>query len=78
MTRFHKLLYSKYSNIILSIILGIGLATIFKVTCDNNSCNKYMAPATTKIESHIWGHGSKCYKYKAKTIPCTNKKTIFA
>ena len=78
MTKLQKLLYSKYSKIVLSIILGFGLATLFKVTCDNNSCYKYIAPNTEKIEKHIWGHSSKCYKYKAQTTTCTNKKTIFA
>ena len=76
--KLHKLLYSKYSKVILSVILGFGLATIFKVTCENESCYKYIAPNTTKIEKHIWGHGDKCYIYKAKTIFCTDKKTIVA
>jgi hypothetical protein len=60
-----KLLYTKEGNIIVSVILGFGLAMIFKPVCKN--CIKYVSP-------NIHNENGKMYKlngicYKNITIP---------
>jgi|TARA_B110000114_G_C15048729_1_gene380290 hypothetical protein len=60
-----KLLYSKEGNILVCVILGFGLAMIFKPACKN--CIRYVSP-------NIHNENGKMYKlngicYKNKTIP---------
>ncbi len=77
MNKLKKFIYSKYSKYIISIILGLGLATIFNTTCDSLSCMKLKAPHTNRIEKHTWLHNNNCYRFKTKTTSCNkNKKKI--
>jgi len=75
--KIKQLIYSKYGKILLSIILGIGLASLFNTSCDNRSCYRYIAPDTSKVEGTTWQYNDQCYKYKPKIKTCNiNKKKI--
>ena len=44
MLKIKKFLNSKSGTFVLSVILGLGLATVFKMSCDSKSCLVYKAP----------------------------------
>ncbi|MAP67442.1 MAG: hypothetical protein CMF80_07080 [Candidatus Marinimicrobia bacterium] len=72
-----RILYSKYSSLILSVILGFGLATLFRMGCKGNNCNIFKAPEDLKDENKIYKINDKCYKAVATPIDCdNNKKTL--
>ena len=48
MSKLKKLLYSKTGNIIISILLGLGLASLFRFSCKNNNCIIFKAPNINK------------------------------
>ena len=50
-----RLLYSKYSSIIISIILGLGLAALFKPEIINS-------PTLDEMLDTTWRDGDHCYK----------------
>ena len=50
----HRLLYSKYSSIIISIILGLGLAALFKPEIINS-------PNLDELLNNTWRDGNQCY-----------------
>ena len=52
-----RILYSKYSYIIISIILGFGLAAIFKPILSTS-------PTYNKILNSKWRDGDHCYTLK--------------
>lgn len=72
--KIKKLIHSKYGKILLSIILGIGLASLFNISCNNRSCYRYITPDTSKIEQGIWLYNNQCYKYKPKIKTCNKDK----
>ena len=73
--KIKQLIYSKYGKILLSVILGIGLASLFNISCNERSCYRYIAPDTNKIEQAIWQYNNQCYKYSLETTTCkTNGK----
>jgi len=76
MQKLKQLLYSKYSKIILSIVLGFGLATLFNKTCSNKSCYKYIAPDSDKVENNTWLYNNTCYRYKPQISSCDKNKEI--
>ncbi len=49
-----RLLYSKYSHILISIILGFGLATIFRKACKKRNCIVFRAPPLTDIDEKVY------------------------
>jgi hypothetical protein len=72
-----KFVTSKSGVTLLSIILGLGLASIFKMSCDNRSCMVYEAPDFS--DKKIMKYNDKCYEPKEKMGKCDpNKKTIDA
>jgi hypothetical protein len=74
---FKRLLYTDLGRIILSIILGLGLATLFRKICTDKSCLRFNGPIISDLEGKIYKHGDKCYKYSANTDKCdTTKKQV--
>jgi len=76
MEKYKRILYSKTGRIIISIILGFGLATLFKFSCKNNNCIIFKAPKIKNIRGKIFKFNNKCYKYKENAESCSLKKKI--
>jgi hypothetical protein len=74
MSKLKKILNSKSSTILLSIILGLGLASIFKMSCDSRSCLVYQAAELE--DKNIIKYNDKCYEAKEKMETCDNTKRI--
>ena len=55
---------------IISIILGFGLATLFRRTCLNKNCIVINGPSVYEIENKIHKMNGKCFKYKSKKVNC--------
>jgi hypothetical protein len=74
---FKRLLYTDLGRIFISIILGLGLATLFRKICTDKSCILFNGPIISDLEGKIYKHGEKCYKYSTRTDKCdTTKKQI--
>lgn len=56
-----------------SIILGIGLATMFRRICSKNNCLIIKGPKTTELE-HYYKIDKNCYKYNTYPINCPDKE----
>ena len=77
MDRIRRFLYSKHSKYIISIILGIGLSSLFRKVCNDRSCMIFKGPPIDKINNQIFKYNDKCYKYSHKITDCDmNKKII--
>lgn len=72
-----RLLYSKKGRILISIILGLGLATLFRKGCSNESCYKLISPDIKDVSDNVYQYEKKCYKYKPVAKKCDKgKKTV--
>ena len=67
-----KLLYTKEGNIIISIILGFGLAMILKPVCKN--CVRYVSPNIHKENGKTYKMNGICYKNIAIPEKCNGKE----
>jgi hypothetical protein len=72
-----KLVHSNTGKYIMSIILGIGVATLFRVTCIGNDCKIFRAPPLDEIEDKIYSFDKKCYKMDPKVATCDSNKKIY-
>lgn len=64
---------SKESLIILSIILGFGLATMFKVVCREKTCIVIKGPPMKEIKDTIYRIDDSCYKYTPVAVKCNDQ-----
>jgi hypothetical protein len=73
---FKRLLYTDSGRIVISIILGIGLATLFRKVCADGSCTVYKGPVIGEMDEKIYKHNNKCYTYKPNSVSCDSSKRI--
>ena len=72
-----RLIHSKFGKIVIPILLGLGLATMFRKVCKDRNCIVFKAPGIKEIEEKTYGYNGKCYKYKHKAQTCDSiKKTV--
>tara|TARA_B100000902_G_scaffold390544_1_gene439658 strand:+ start:4891 stop:5103 length:213 start_codon:yes stop_codon:yes gene_type:complete len=65
-----ELLKNRAFQIIISILLGLGLASLFRQVCNDNNCIIIKSPPKGEIENKIFGFEDKCYTYTAKSSSC--------
>lgn len=73
---FKRLLNSEMGKNMISILLGIGLATLFQRVCTDKNCIIFNGPVISEFEGKIYKHGEKCYKYKVQSDKCDSTKRI--
>ena len=73
-----RLLYGDVSKIFISVLLGLGLATLFRKVCKDRKCMVFRAPDISNIKDKIFKYNDKCYQYTEKSESCktTNKKIV--
>lgn len=67
-----NILDTKKGQILISIILGLGLASIFRRVCNDGNCLVIEGPPLEEVENKIFKQDNKCYKYKAQSTNCKN------
>ena len=71
-----KWLHSNTSKYIISIILGLGLSTLFRKECQGEDCIIFTSPPITELEKETYLYGEKCFTYKNKSEVCDYQKKI--
>ena len=67
-----RLLYNPYSSIIISMILGFGLATLFRKSCNLRGCYQFRGPPMETIEGKTFKMNDKCDQYDYHQQSCNN------
>ena len=72
-----RFVHTETGKIIMSILLGFGLASLFRTVCKDKDCLIFHAPPLDKFQDKIYKNGDKCYKYTPVATKCnTNAKTV--
>ena len=71
-----RLIYSPFGKTIISILLGLGLATLFRKVCKDRDCLVFHAADYSKIKDQIFKFDGKCYKFSEKAEKCDQNKKI--
>lgn len=65
-----KKLHSRAGRIIVSVILGLGIASLFRPMCQQRDCIDFKGPDLKDIEQNIYRYNNKCYKFKLTSRSC--------
>jgi len=72
-----KFVHSQTGKIIMSVLLGFGLATFFRAICKGTHCRIISAPPMEEIDNQTYKFDNKCYKLEKNSIKCEkNRNTI--
>ena len=76
MVEFAKFVHTESGKHIMSMLLGFGLASLFRVVCKGKECLIFQAPPIDQIKDKIYKHDGKCYRYEPMPAKCSNNKRI--
>ena len=63
--KLEKFTNNKTGKVVVSILLGIGLATLFRECCKGSNCIIKKAIPIKEINNQIYKYNNKCYKYSS-------------
>ena len=67
-----KTIHTRNGQYIISFILGIGLASLFRKVCKDRNCIVFRAPDLDEVTKSVYNYGDKCYSFKKSAVPCGN------
>lgn len=72
-----KFMTSEVGRKLFSILLGLGLSSIFRMSCKGKNCVIYSSPEFNKeILDKVYSYEGKCYKYTPENVKCDPSKKI--
>ena len=71
-----KAMHTKFGKIVISAILGLGLASLFRRVCDKRNCLVFHAPPLAEINKNVYSHSGKCYTFAADSVQCNKDKQM--
>ena len=71
-----RFVHTETGKIIMSILLGFGLASLFRTVCKDKDCLIFHAPPLDKFQDKIYKNGDKCYKYTPVATKCNANAKI--
>jgi len=66
----NNILKDKYGKIIISVIWGFGLATIFRRICKGRNCIVIKGPKPDEVDNNVYRFNKKCYRYNSYSSKC--------
>lgn len=63
-------------QIVVSILLGLGLAALFRKACRDNSCIVIKGPSEEETQKYYYKVDDECYKYNRVQADCTTEKQL--
>jgi len=73
---FKRLLNTKVGITFISIMLGLGLAVLFRSACNGKDCLNFKGPSFNDINGKTYQFGDSCYKYNTVSSNCDSNKQI--
>ena len=72
-----RFVHTESGKLIMSILLGFGLASLFRTVCKNKDCMIFHAPPIEELKDKIYKNNGKCVKYTQVATKCVSgAKTV--
>ena len=74
-----KLFTTPSGKTMMSIILGLGIASLFHQTCKGKNCVLVHAPPISSVTNTVFKHPSsdRCIRYEINPVKCDKSKKIY-
>lgn len=61
---------------LISIVLGFGIAALFRPVCKGPDCVVIRGPPVQEIRNAVYQFGDKCVEFRTKAISCPKEGEI--
>ena len=79
-SKLSSFINTQHGRYVVSLLLGLGLACLFRKACNSRNCLVFKAPSLNSIKENIYKYNNKCYKFQERTVSCDKngekKKTV--
>jgi hypothetical protein len=65
-----KTIHTRNGQYIISFILGIGLASLFRKVCKDRNCLIFKAPDFDEVTKNVYNYENKCYSFSKSSAQC--------
>jgi hypothetical protein len=69
-----RAMHTEKGSYAISIILGLGIASLFRKICNGRNCIVFKSPDIEEVTSNTYQHDGKCYQFKEKSVKCGSAK----
>ena len=76
MLDFRRFLNTEVGRGFISVLLGIGLASLFRKACKGKECIEFNGPFINQIDGHTYKFGDFCYQYSLEPAECDATKKV--
>lgn len=74
-----RFLYTKFGRLLMSILLGFGLASMMRKVCKDKECYRFHAPSyEEKIKGKTFEYNGECYQFDLHATTRDPTKTMVA
>lgn len=73
---FGRLLHTEFGRTLISIILGLGLASLFRRVCNDKDCIVFKSENLKDVSNKTFKEGDKCYMFDYNVDKCNSVKKI--
>lgn len=77
MIQLSRFVHSDTGRYMMSILLGLGLATLFRKVCKGKNCLVYNAPPIEELDE-TYKFDNKCYSLEKNTVKCDKNKRTYS
>jgi hypothetical protein len=63
---------------LVSLLIGFGIAAMFRPLCKGPDCLVLRGPPVNEIRGAVYQFGAKCVEFDAKAIACPTKESNIA
>jgi len=72
---FRRMLHQPLGKIFISILLGLGLASLFRKVCQDKQCLEFRGPPVSAIQGKVFANGDdKCVEYGLQSMAACPSK----
>lgn len=65
-----NIMQNEAGAIVVSVLLGLGLAALFRSACTGNNCIVIQGPDPAEVSKHVYKVKDGCYTYTPYVTPC--------
>lgn len=76
MINFAKIVKTPGVATIISFVLGIGIAAMFRPICKGPECVLVRGPPVQEIRDAVYQFGSKCVEFKPRAVECPKEGSV--
>ena len=71
-----RAMHTTNGKYVISILLGIGIATLFRKVCNDINCIEFRAPSFSEVTQNTYKHNDDCYTFMEKSTTFGKNKIV--